>query len=357
MHRSQQLYNSQFSDDEASEKVANDPSYQQLAKKSYDYLKKAVTLFEGVKDSVNLIICNLNLGRFFRLSAHINIFQDAQAAKSLQMQKKMYQESFSSYHRALAILENRKGNPELWDMVTWELSTAMFNIAKQMQDCGPVDENAEEIEQDVLEMLLKALKLCDLETDTSRQVLYCFRAGLIHHRLGSFYHHSLRSSLEDSKKRTTLQICRLNYEKSANLLESLKEFKDFIQVQMERIALQEYLAEESANVQQKIKSYQIALLHFFESSKMLHCLAEAKNVMDLDELQTLIELFEKRLQHVLKILTKITMSSKKVDPKAEAYKKMFACTLRSTGKMELQELVKHLLKVFRQFEAFGFTLK
>jgi len=299
---------------------------------------------------MNLIICNLNLGRFFRLSAHINIFHEIQAEQSLQMQKKMYQESFNSYHRALAILENRKANPELWDLVNWELSTATFNLAKQMQDCSTADGNTEELEREVLEMLMKALKLCDLETNSSRQVLYCFRAGLIHHRLGSFYHQSLRAMVDDTKKRNILQLCRLNYEKSANLLESLKEFKDFFQVQIERIALQEHLAEESATIAQKIKNYQLAFQHFYEASPMLQLLLEAKTVMDLEETYKLMELLEKRLQHILKSLTKLAFSGKKHDPKAEVFKKMFACTLRSSGKMELQQLVNHLITTLKKIQ-------
>lgn len=345
MHKSQQLYSAQ------DEKVESngEPSYQQTAKKSYDFLMKAVALFKGVDDSMNLIICNLNLGRFFRLSAHINIFHEIQAPNSIQMQKRMYQESFNSYHRALAILENRKENPELWDMVTWELSTATFNLAKQMQDCSSVDIDTEELERDVLEMLMKALKLCDLETNSPRQVLYCFRAGLIHHRLASFYHQSLRRISDDTKRRNILQLCRLNYEKAANLLESLKEFKDFFQVQLERIALQEHLAEAGTTTQQKIKNYQQALQHFIETASMLQLL-EAKAVIDLDDIQSLIELFEKRLQHVLKNLTKLAISGKKPDPKAEVYKKMFACTLRGSQKLECRQLVNHLIEVLKNIK-------
>lgn len=347
MHKSQQLYNIAQNEPEI---PVGEQTYQQMAKKSYDFLMKAVTLFENVKDSVNLIICNLNLGRFFRLSAHINIFHEMQATKTMQMQKKMYQESFNSYHRALSILENRKSNPELWDMVTWELSTATFNLAKQMQENGTTDGSVEELERDVLEMLMKALKLCDLETNSSRQVLYCFRAGLIHHRLGSFYHQSLRTISDDAKKRTTLQLCRLNYEKSSNLLESLKEFKDYFQVQMERIALHEYLAEESPNVQHKIKNYQLALNLFTDSSKMLNHLTHAKTVMDFEEILSLMELFEKRIQIVLKTLTKLMMSSKKPEGKSDVYKKMFASTLRGSQKLELQPLVIHLLSVLEKIQ-------
>lgn len=311
---------------------------------------KAVTLFEGAKDTTNLIICNMNLGRLFRLAAHINIFQEAHVAQTLAMKKKMYQESFSSYHKALAILENRKSNPELWDMVSWELSTSTFNLAKHLQDTGTPETNTEELERDVLEMLQKALKLCDLETNTARQVLYCFRAGLIHHRIGSFYHQLLRNVSDDSKKQTNLKLCRLNYEKASIQLESLKEFKDFLQVQMERIALQEFLAEEASNPAQKIKNYQQALQHYHESANMLQLMTEATTVLDPEESLSLIELFEKRLQHILKTLTKLAMTGKKPDPKAEVYKKMFACTLRASKKLELQELVKHLLIVLGKIQ-------
>lgn len=350
MNKSQQLYNSQVNQTEDDGGVKHEQNYQQLAKKSYDFLMKAVNLFEGAKDNVNLIICNLNLGRFFRLSAHINIFHEIQVTKTLQMQKKMYQESFNSYHRALAILENRKSNPELWDMVNWELSTATFNLAKQMQDYSTADGNVEDLERDVLEMLMKALKLCDLETNSSRQVLYCFRAGLIYHRLGSFYHQTLRSTSDDNKRRTTLQLCRLNYEKSSNLLESLNEFKDYFQVQLERIALQEYLAEESTNTQQKIKNYQLGLNLITDTSKMLNQLLHAKTIIDFEEILSSMELLEKRLQHILKTLTKLSLTVKKSENKAELYKKMFACTLRTAQKMELQQLVGHLIAVLEKIQ-------
>lgn len=349
MHKSQNLYNAytaENDDDKATEQI-----FQDVAEKSYDMLMKAVHLFEVVQDSINLIICNLNLGRFFRLSAHINVYRNYQGTKSLQMQKKMYQESFSSYHRALAILGTRKKNPELWDLVSWELSTSTFNLAKQMQDNGPADASTDELERDALDMLMKALKFCDLETNGPRQVLFCFRAGLIHHRLGSFYHQHLRNATDDVKKRTTLQLCRMNYEKAINLLESLREFKDYFQVQMERIALQEHLAEESIKNQQKIKNYQQALIYFQESKNMLIKMSATESILDPEENFTLLELFEKRLQFILKSLAKLSTlkASKKSDEHMETMlKKMFACTLRSAQKLELHELAAHLIEVLEK---------
>lgn len=343
MHKAEKMFceNSKRTAEEMTE------DHKEVARKSHMFLSKAISLFEGIKDSINIIICSLNVGRFFRLLAHINLFDlECSSTASQQVQKKMYQEAFNSYNRALALIENRKSNPDLWDMVSWEHSTAVFNLAKQMQDNTPSDCNTDDIEKEVLEMLMKALKLCDLETNSSRQVLYSFRAGLIHRRLGSFYHLQLRKIAEDTKKRTTIQICRINYEKSIGLFESLKEFKEYFQVQMERIALQEFLAEESTNNQQKIKNYQAALQIFLESSKLLKQLSHAKSVIDQDETLSLLELFEKRLQHVLKDLTKLTLTSKKNDGiKSETYKKMFAATLRTQEKLEFSKLVHHLLLV------------
>lgn len=338
MHKAEKLFH------ERHEKSEDDDEedYNQVAKKSYSYLKKAVDLFEFVKDTVNTVICNLNLGRFFRLSAHINIFNiECPAKASMFIQKKMYQESFDSYNKALAILVNRKNNPDVWDMVKWELSTATFTLAKQMLEHTPVDGNTDELEKEALEMLMKALKLCDLETNSARTVLYIFRAGLIHHKLGSFYHHQLRKLSDDSKRKTTLQVCRLNYEKSINLLQQLKEFKDYFQVQIERIALQEFLADESSNHQLKVKNYQTALTIFLECSEMMKLLLDAKTIVDEDETMVLVELFETRLQHVLKMLTKITML-KKSDSKSQIFKKMFSFTLRPSQKLEFSKLVSHL---------------
>lgn len=74
----------------------------------------------------------------------------------------------------------------MWSLVTWELSTATFNLAKQLQDYSGADsdntQSSEEVEQEVVEMLQKALKICDQENNGPRQVLYLFRAALIHHR-------------------------------------------------------------------------------------------------------------------------------------------------------------------------------
>lgn len=46
----------------------------------------------------------------------------------------------------------------------------------------------EDTEREVAELLMKALKYCDITTPTHRLPLYQYRAAKLHHRLASLYH-------------------------------------------------------------------------------------------------------------------------------------------------------------------------
>lgn len=58
----------------------------------------------------------------------------------MQKQKKFYNEAFANYEKAKDVLGSRKCNAELWDLVNWELSTATFTLAKQLQDFSSTTE-------------------------------------------------------------------------------------------------------------------------------------------------------------------------------------------------------------------------
>ena len=233
----------------------------------------------------------------------------------------------------------------MYDIVLWEYSTSVFNLAKEMQEGMDIDSSREEAEREVIGILMKALSLCDIESNNSRQVLYMFRAALIHQRISSLHHQCIRSSsLEEHRRKTTLQLCRLHYEKSVKLFETLEEFKDFLKVQLERIGLQEFLAEESTGIQSKMKNYQLALNYFTESTNIMKSLFVKDSVLDGEEILSLLELFEKRLQVVLKNLIKLSVSGKKTND-TENFKKMYGATLRKVQKLQLKKMSQHLFKV------------
>jgi len=101
------------------------------------------------------------------------------------------------------------------------------------------------LEREVVDTLQKALKHCDIDTPGPRQPVYQFRAATIQHRLASLYHRVYReieSDADSSKKKTSLQLCKLYYDKAAKLLLSLEQSTEYLTVQMERVALSEYQA-------------------------------------------------------------------------------------------------------------------
>lgn len=223
------------------------------------------------------------------------------------------------------------------------------------------------MEQEVVEMLKKSLKFCENESSkhsSHYQILYSFRSALIHHRLASFYHNQLRTSpADDAKKRTILQLCRLNYERAAKLLESLKEVKDFLQVQLERIALNEFQAESTQVHQQKIQNYKLTLPLFYQTETVLEHLQSLDSYehINVPEVEKLLNLFEKRLQEVVKNLAKLLTAknqnaSNKKDKfnerQMETYKKMFGMTLRSPTKLlQLKDFCQHLVSVLQKLVA------
>lgn len=241
MHWAQEEYNNfyQTPQETSDETTDEEPLYQVLAKKSYEFLLKGISAFEEVKDAVNLSFVLCNMGRFMRLRAHILL--KGESSSNIILQKKFYNEAFSYYQKALDNLDTRKSNPELWDLVNWELSTAVYTLSVQLHDS--MDRSEKDDLHEVMNSWQKALKYCKVETPGQRQVLYLYRAALVHYRLSLCYQRSFKTSMEDTKKKTFLQLCKMEYEKSTSLLESLQKPKEFLEVQTDRILFQEFLAE------------------------------------------------------------------------------------------------------------------
>ncbi|XP_049276503.1 erythroid differentiation-related factor 1 [Anopheles funestus] len=368
MHWAQEEYQKYWDvenpDAEATE--SKEPLYQLLTKKSYDSLKKGVTLFEEVDDTTNLAFLLCNMGRFMRFRAHIHLV--GERPNNVNVQKKFYHEAFGYYQHALSTLGTRKENPELWSLVTWELSTATFNLAKQLQDHNviSVDEQGgqtqsqEEIEQEVVDMLQRALKLCDQDNSGPKQVLYSFRAGLIHHRIASYHHMSYRYTVDEHRRKTCLRLTKLHYEKASSIFENLSEPQEFLQIQMERIALQEYQCEQAMTSTAKTHHLLVALALCKQAYPLIQHIASVKphafddSLSDMssagtsdraggyEELQKLLMLFEKRLQVILLTLTKLSLqgTGNFKEQAASHYKALYALALQKRPTMLAEDTSK-----------------
>lgn len=89
--------------------------------------------------------------------------------------------------------------------------------------------------------MLGTLKLCDIDTLNSRQILYAFRVGIVYQKLATIYFHSYKRAINDARKRKLLQLCRMYYEKTANTFEKLGEAKEYLDTQISRLDLQDEL--------------------------------------------------------------------------------------------------------------------
>lgn len=115
----------------------------------------------------------------------------------------------------------------------------------------------EKLEQEIIKLLMGALKLCDTDTTSDRQILYAFRTGLLYHRLANLYNASYwrtvaggfapceddQDSDGEARRKKLLQLSRLYYEKSIKQFEQLGEPKEYLQVQCDRLTFQNRLAE------------------------------------------------------------------------------------------------------------------
>lgn len=112
----------------------------------------------------------------------------------------------------------------------------------------------EEIEQEIIELLMQALKYCDTETPGTRQIMYVIRSGLIYHHLGNIYYRAFKQENDTTnvRKKKLLQLCRLYFEKGAKIFEGIEAPTEFLAVQVDRLDLQNCLFEgafDLANVQ------------------------------------------------------------------------------------------------------------
>lgn len=102
----------------------------------------------------------------------------------------------------------------------------------------------EEIEQEIIDHLMQALKYCDTETPGTRQIMYIIRSGLIYHHLGNIYYRAFKQENDtNARKKKLLQLCRLYFEKGAKIFEGIEAPTEFLTIQIDRLNLQNCLFE------------------------------------------------------------------------------------------------------------------
>lgn len=102
----------------------------------------------------------------------------------------------------------------------------------------------DEVEQEIIEHLMQALKYCDTETPGTRQIMYIIRSGLIYHHLGNIYYRAFKRETDTIiRKKKLLRLCRMYFEKGAKIFEGIEAPTEFLAIQIDRLDLQNGLFE------------------------------------------------------------------------------------------------------------------
>lgn len=100
--------------------------------KAEPYLKKGLDMFEKIKNDNNVALLYTNMGHLHRVLAHAN--SPTERCELTNKEKLHYNKAFMNYKKALQVLNDRSHCPGIWDVVKWELSTALFTMATVLHD-------------------------------------------------------------------------------------------------------------------------------------------------------------------------------------------------------------------------------
>nr|CAD7401480.1 unnamed protein product [Timema poppensis] len=354
-------------DGEAESKVqaatANSSELIELFQNSLKHLESGILAFQKVQDQGNLSLLHSNIGRLMRLSAHSHSPHSDTRTNFGGMERHLYNKALSSYRTALQVLGHRRNNPAIWDTVTWELSTTLYSMATLLQDYPDLtNKTSEEAEREVVELFMKALKFCDMDTTSPRQLVYQFRAAKIHHCLGSLYHKTFRAlDLDDSRRKNVLQLTRLHYDKTSLLLARLKETLEFL---MTKEFSSQCRLTDASSFSSKVKLLHSIILLLLECAPLLHVLEGRTKVLkvqdtpgtsggdqgncnsaeELEQELPLLRLLQQRLQFCLRSLAKLHSGRSRAETAAKVYKEMYSLSLQSSSEQPTS-LVCHLIQL------------
>lgn len=289
-----------------------------LCQKSLSSLKDGVDLFEGVSDRANTALLYTNKGRLMRLHAQIHtqntMLQDQ--PQFTDAERHYYKQAIECYNKALEQLNSHQFT-EIWESVCWEMSTCLFNMATLLQDYAPLQKYSQDkVEKEVVDLMLKSLKYCNVDIKSAKQPMCQYRAATIHHRLASLYHNSLRNQQNsDQRKKYLRQLMETHYRKAVSFFSMLECHTELLRVLLEQVAFWEFILNGQTNAKSQLKTLGCAVRCLLECRSVLNHMIKQLEDPDISEkLKTegasLTDILESRLQFILLQLMKCFKANK-----------------------------------------------
>ena len=258
------------------------------------------------------------------------------------------------------MVSGRVGQQEDQPQYLGERVMGATTMASLYQDQVPLSlHTRDELEKMVTD---QSLHYCDTTyVASSRHQMYQVRAGMIHHRLASLYHHSFRSAqqITEVRLKKLKQLSELHYVKATNLFIILCMFAQAIRTILERAGLLEASLVSSKSDVGKYKILLQILDIILETEAVVNKIVNKDgddfDQEELDEEKKMTEIILQRLQFTLLSMVKCgnmsSKSKKKGDKKSSGennvVKDVYGSTLKCSVNSEnfVKELHKLLLLV------------
>ena len=314
--------------------------FESLCEESALCLKKGMSRFQSVGDKANKALLLSNKGRLFRVKAQEQSQSLRASGKEFSKEERnSYKQSMDCYQKALDILKHRDAYTDIWDSISWELSTTYFNMAMLLQDYAPLTRSSqEEVEKEVVTLMNKSLWYCNIETTPARQPMYAYRAGTINHRLASLYHNCLRQQENDHRQKYLRQLAETHYNKAIKHFQAVECTLELFRVQLEQVALQEYFLSTQNNNRSKQRTLTLALSYLLSCREILQKILKQSHEPDFEEkskqeAKNLTGILESRLQFILLQMMKCQSNDKKRPVKfdLDRIKNLYASSLKVGG--------------------------
>lgn len=255
------------------------------------------------------------------------------------------------YQKALSLLESKKRNPMLWDVITWELSTASYTIAKLYFEAKAEEK---ETREKIIAYLQTALKNCDLDVHGAKYEDFFQRTGDVHFMLGYSHEALLAMPVDGEKKRKSLiYLTFFHFDKSLGIYAASGRFYEFVNVAIFEMEFLLGLINETSTLNVKLKylSNVADLIHQFvrvlEWQRRLAKEEGAEPVIEDTRMAPVLLKLEEKIKNLFMAMIKCVNSStiKSKEAKLTPLKKMFSYLLRtSSANQSVRELSAILLE-------------
>lgn len=240
MHQANNLGGAKLEGGDDGNNRAEDDPVIFIIERSLAYLTKGLQNFEKIKDSLNCALLHCNIGRAYKVKAYLLERNGGNSGDTNILP--LYDLALKHYEQSIALVGQRRKNPDFWDSITWEYSGTLYHIGSQLQTGSPRETmSRDEAEKRVLDCYKKALKSCDLTTDGPRQPLYQYRALKIHVGLAQLYSTSSAALSNDLRhNQRFFQLMDLadgHYDCASQLAVSLGKHISHFRIQSERLCL------------------------------------------------------------------------------------------------------------------------